>query len=691
MGNDVSSSTARTLIPLDDSVCWQLYNGVNERSEPISIFIAKQTFSVECRRSIQFLKTIRHPNIIKFFTGFKTFVDQDSFIADCVHPLANKLHTNDIDSSAKICLGLYQLSQALEFLHEKASISHNNICLLSLYISLNGIWKLGNFECACRYDNLNKKYLSSLKIIRAEECITPEENEKDSTDFDKEELYAIDVYGFGILIRNLLTIVNVDDSLKNLLNDLQISLTEEDPQSRPTWQMLLKTQFFQIDYIKVIELLDRLPTVDESDLSNVVDSLSTYLDSLDTEYFNELLIRRLCLPFMFLCSLTRSNIIPRIIIPKDINNNSWISIDQYRLHVIPHIVDLFSYHVTCIRETLLEHYNSYWQLIDRTIVINIILPQLIYGLKDSNNTICMLTLIALASMVPVIGADVIIGGQRKQIFTDKIKKENVALAKTAKDVSRTNSPLSTPTILQKPRKTSPVSTNKTKPLRLKPTSTTKTKSNTNESLQPVTISPEYTNGNHLSLNDSLQEPQTTVIQNGLSDEHIQDDIDNDDGQWSDWEHNPDPTESSINDSQTLPETLILSSPISEQSIQPKSNTSALKPLKLMSSSKSKWDPNAPLGSEYEMPSVVLTKKKLIQSETPEKQDTEDFFKDMTPKVETVELMQQLETMFKVNKDHPNEQIKSTITTTSFSSKFGIMSQDQGENQEIESGNNNWDE
>lgn len=56
MGNDVSSSSskaARTLIPLDDSACWQLYNGINERSEPISIFISKQSYSVECRRSIQ--------------------------------------------------------------------------------------------------------------------------------------------------------------------------------------------------------------------------------------------------------------------------------------------------------------------------------------------------------------------------------------------------------------------------------------------------------------------------------------------------------------------------------------------------------------------------------------------------------------------------------------------------------------
>jgi hypothetical protein len=35
----------------------------------------------------------------------------------------------------------------------------------------------------------------------------------------------------------------------------------------------------------------------------------------------------------------------------------------------------------------------------------------------------MLTLIALSTMVPVLGADIVVGGQRKQIFTDKIKKE----------------------------------------------------------------------------------------------------------------------------------------------------------------------------------------------------------------------------------------------------------------------------
>ncbi len=98
---------------------------------------------------------------------------------------------------------------------------------------------------------------------------------------------------------------------------------------------------------------------------------------MSPEYFNEVLIRRLFVPFMFLCLSTRSKLIPRLLTPKtdETETNSWISIDKYRTYVIPLLVDLFSYHVTCIRETLLEYFNSYWHLIDKTILINIILPQ----------------------------------------------------------------------------------------------------------------------------------------------------------------------------------------------------------------------------------------------------------------------------------------------------------------------------
>ena len=100
-------------------------------------------------------------------------------------------------------------------------------------------------------------------------------------------------------------------------------------------------------------------------------SLSTYLDSLGAEYFNELLIRRLFVLFVFLCSSTGSKLIP-----KDRNHpTSWISIEKYRTYVVPILVDLYSDHVTCIRETLLEYFNSYWQLMGKITLTDVILPQ----------------------------------------------------------------------------------------------------------------------------------------------------------------------------------------------------------------------------------------------------------------------------------------------------------------------------
>lgn len=608
MGNDQSSSVARrTLISSDDSSCWTLYNGVNDRTEPISFFLGKQTFSVECRRSIQFLKTIRHPNIVKFFSSFKTFVDHDSFIADCVHPLSQKIQLDNSLSDVKISLGLFQIGQALEFLHSKAKISHNNVCLSSIYSSSNGLWKLGNFECACRHENLNKKFLSSLKLIRSEKCVTPEENDQQNVDFDPNEISSIDIFGLGTLTENLLeNLGETDRHLTNLLNNFQISLTNENPQSRPHWSKIFQMDLFQMNFIKVTELLDRLPTVDETDLDEIVDSLSNFLDELKEETFNELLIRRLFVPFIFFCSTTRRKLLPRILIPKIDENHSWISIENFRQFAVPMIVDLFSYHVTSIRLTLLEYFQTYLHLIDQSTLTNVVLPQLVYGLKDANNEICRSTLIALAALVPVLGADVVVGGQRKQIFTDKIKKEIVVFPKDLKKQPKIDSSPPHP----RPPPPSPL---------------------------PVTFVVE-----EKPPAEKVETP-SVVYQNGHSTptpiEQSEEEEEKEEDQWSDWEPP------------------VLQETIPTKTFEIKSNRNL----------------DASLGSEFEIPTIV-SKNNVVQDEI------DDFFKDMAPKVETVELMKQLETMFD----------SSTTNSTGFSSKFGVVQQDQNDNQENESGNA-WDD
>lgn len=133
--------------------------------------------------------------------------------------------------------------------------------------------------------------------------------------------------------------------------------------------------------------------------------------------------------------------------------------------------------------------------------------------------------------------------------------------------------------------------------------------------KPMEVAPVYTNGHSSPVEEPEEEEE-------------------EEGQWSDWE------------------------PTIERA----------KPTEI----KAKWNPEAPLGSEFEIPPVVLAKKET----NVEQDEVEDFFKDMAPKVQTVELMRQLETMFTSEATLPE--------------KFGVLQDDQIDNQQNESGNA-WDD
>lgn len=138
----------------------------------------------------------RHPCILKYisswFKGSKFFLTTEQ-----VRPLIQSIETQN---TLQICMGLYSILRALVFLHEKAFISHNNICGSSIYVTPEGCWKLGGLECICKSKELTSSYLKKIRSYRYERAVSPNEDiTAVPTNFT-----AIDAYAFGILAEDIL-------------------------------------------------------------------------------------------------------------------------------------------------------------------------------------------------------------------------------------------------------------------------------------------------------------------------------------------------------------------------------------------------------------------------------------------------------------------------------------------------------
>lgn len=71
-----------------------------------------------------------------------------------------------------------------------------------------------------------------------------------------------------------------------------------------------------------------------------------------------------------------------------------------------------------IRLLLLSHFSSFVHVFEVDELKNHILPELLVGIKDNNDSLVCATLRALADVVPILGAATVIGGNRGKLFTD---------------------------------------------------------------------------------------------------------------------------------------------------------------------------------------------------------------------------------------------------------------------------------
>ncbi|KAH9282169.1 SCY1-like protein 2 [Echinococcus granulosus] len=147
--------------------CWQVYEAqLQESKEICSAFVLtklvtdktgkmrKREINLEiCRKEIGTLRNLQHKRILKIFTESEENCYYLSWISE---PLAGTLQSL-LDKSPRgqllgmeleIILGVFQVTDALRYLHGTQNLMHCNICPSSIFVNICFQWKLGGFGLA---------------------------------------------------------------------------------------------------------------------------------------------------------------------------------------------------------------------------------------------------------------------------------------------------------------------------------------------------------------------------------------------------------------------------------------------------------------------------------------------------------------------------------------------------------------
>ncbi|XP_029049855.1 protein-associating with the carboxyl-terminal domain of ezrin isoform X2 [Osmia bicornis bicornis] len=391
-------------------------------AEKVSVFISEPSLHYNANfgnpspleKAAKNLMLYRHPCILKYisswFKGSKFFLTTEQ-----VRPLIQSIETQN---TLQICMGLYSILRALVFLHEKAFISHNNICGSSIYVTPEGCWKLGGLECICKSKELTSSYLKKIRSYRYERAVSPNEDiTAVPTNFT-----AIDAYAFGVLAEDILKLK--DSDIPGLLEFKQFckeNLQNSDPELRSKLSNVLLHPFFTHDFMKIYAFLEELPLQNNQEkemfFGTLITQLRTFPENIVAEQLGRLLLSRIVL----LDSTAQEKLLPFILKPrdrKDGTDNNLFTISTFKVHLVPKLLQMFCIRDLSIRLVLLSHFNSFVHAFQVDELKSQVLPELLVGIKDTNDQLVSATLKALAYIVPILGAATVIGGKRGKLFTD---------------------------------------------------------------------------------------------------------------------------------------------------------------------------------------------------------------------------------------------------------------------------------
>ncbi|XP_028410925.1 protein-associating with the carboxyl-terminal domain of ezrin-like isoform X2 [Dendronephthya gigantea] len=388
---------------------WEISPALSkEDDQEFTVFLHdKENQSNKVDTAIKYFQKLRHPGLLKCVEVFQE-ASEIAIVTEAVVPLTEVVGDFHL---LEVIAGIHNIIVTLVFLHDKCKLSHNNLSLDSIFVGQNdACWKIGGFEYMCPFAEIAKEKLMNESIAHAK-----------------------DVLGLGKLICDVLDVVSLSDesSITDFQQRIQEEVVDASLEKRPSVQSLLNDEIFQNDYCQILDFLRNITVKTSGGKAVFFRTLHQRLHKVPPHIIANRLLHLLLSRFTLVDSTAVDVFLPHLLTPQSDHSVESADIlpllpeDLFRQCCVPILKKLFEVNDRHVRLILLKYFPLYVSMFDKDALQSFILPELRLGLQDSDDELVSATFSAMQYLVPVLGAHVIIGGERLQQFTERRPKLDV--------------------------------------------------------------------------------------------------------------------------------------------------------------------------------------------------------------------------------------------------------------------------